>query len=386
MAAEVVASVFWSYARTDDEREGGRIVRLASLIQDEFRTLTGAELEMFIDRESIQWGNDFRREIDEALQQTSFFVPVLTSTYFLRAECRREMRNFVSSAESLGLQDLLLSIRYTSITDLDESSTDELKSVAAKMQFESWDQLRLVDENSAAHRQAVNRLANRLVDLTRKLEQQPPTFPCPDATPSRFAESSANPDTNDGDDSDDSPGLLELLADLEPAGANWNETLTGFPPALEEFNGSFNRASEKIGQIGPHGNPFAARLNITRLLAQEIALPVEHLEALSRKYSADLLRLDVIVSGVLRYSFSAKQADAKESAAGIRALIEASRQAMVGIGGAADAARRYEGVSRDLRPLLRRFQTAMRNVIDGQQIIEGWLPLVEQIEQESDVM
>ena len=41
---ETVAKAFLSYAHSDNEREGGRILNLAKLIREEFESLTGTTI------------------------------------------------------------------------------------------------------------------------------------------------------------------------------------------------------------------------------------------------------------------------------------------------------------------------------------------------------
>lgn len=72
---EIAAHAFLSYAHEDNEREGGRILRLAKFIENEFQTLTGTKISIFTDKAEIKWGQDFRAQLDEALQETTFSFP-----------------------------------------------------------------------------------------------------------------------------------------------------------------------------------------------------------------------------------------------------------------------------------------------------------------------
>ena len=74
---EAALAGFWSYVRADDGAEGGRIVRLAELVKNEYAMLTGREIDVFADRD-IRWGDEWKRRIDEALQGTAFFIGVIT--------------------------------------------------------------------------------------------------------------------------------------------------------------------------------------------------------------------------------------------------------------------------------------------------------------------
>ncbi|MDR6866578.1 hypothetical protein J2Y69_001171 [Microbacterium resistens] len=395
---ETTAKAFWSYAHADNERENDRILRLVELVRGEYELLTGTTIKIFTDRSKIAWGDDFRQKLEEALQETSFFIPILTPTYFLRDECRKEMSQFVRSAKALGLQQLLMSIRYIPVVDLTEQSADELKAVAASMQYESWDGMRLLDEHSAEHRIAVNRLAARLATLATSLESGA------GATPSSGALSSQEvPPRTGGDESvsgttqtlptsvspsveivpahseeeeDDSPGLLDLVADAQPAMESWTATLSKLTPATEQFNAKFQAATERMNQANSRPDAFARKLLAARELATDVEPELLELERLSKEYSSGLLRLDVTIRALFELTELSTDDETHAAKAilqkNLSTLVQTSRDAMKGLESAADAARNNAKLSRDLRPVLRRYETAVRNMVDGFAIIEEW--------------
>uniref|UniRef100_UPI0013E05CCC toll/interleukin-1 receptor domain-containing protein n=1 Tax=Pseudomonas viridiflava TaxID=33069 RepID=UPI0013E05CCC len=93
---------FLSYARDDDRASRGRILRLAEMIADEYESLTATKLKIFVDREDILWGQAWEERIDNALQETTFFIPVLTPRYFNSDPCRKEFLDFYNAATDLG--------------------------------------------------------------------------------------------------------------------------------------------------------------------------------------------------------------------------------------------------------------------------------------------
>jgi hypothetical protein len=94
MSAEGAAG-FWSYVHRDDEAAGRRITRLATLLREAYGLATGADLELFVDRESLAWGDAWRERIDVAIAGTTFFIPILTPRYFESSECRHELLKFL---------------------------------------------------------------------------------------------------------------------------------------------------------------------------------------------------------------------------------------------------------------------------------------------------
>lgn len=381
---DVAARAFLSYARPDDAREQGRITRLAQLLAEEFETLTGSTLRVFTDRADIQWGQDFRGRLDEALEETTFFIPILTATYFKRDECRKEMQTFVSSAQRLGLDRLLLSIRYTPVPDLREDSADTLKATAAQMQYEVWEDLRLVEETSAEHRLAIHRLAKRIVELTSALEDGSPTVAssagllrAEPTTPQPISERldaqlhRTRDDIRLSEGEDNSPGLIDLMADVGPAFADWNASITDVGNATAAFGKKFDEATSNLPAANSASDSLARRIVAFRELARNVEPELAEIERQSQKYAAGVLRLDPAIRAMAEYAH-AENADTSETYEAIKALAASSTEAMRQLTTAADVAGENAKQSRDLRPVLRRFETAARNMIDASRTISEW--------------
>src|ERR1700722_10655224 len=147
MANEVAAG-FWSYAHDDNKLDGGAILELARLVKEEYNLLSGEPLELFVDRDSIAWGEEWRERIDSSLAQTTFFIPVITPRYFRRPECRRELLEFVAKARSLGVEELLLPILYIETKSLSAENTDDVVALVAKTQYVDWHTYRLLEPKS----------------------------------------------------------------------------------------------------------------------------------------------------------------------------------------------------------------------------------------------
>ncbi|MBD8468206.1 toll/interleukin-1 receptor domain-containing protein [Plantibacter sp. CFBP 8798] len=164
-------TVFWSYAHDDDKFDRGRLLLLATHLQEEYALLTGEPLRMFVDRDDLAWGNQWRETIDGALSMSSFFIPVLSPRYFKRPECRRELLDFYAQAESRGVSKLLLPLNYVSVPAFGPEHSDELVALTARTQYVDWTSLRLQDPSTTDYRLSINRLAQRLVELQEEVRQ-----------------------------------------------------------------------------------------------------------------------------------------------------------------------------------------------------------------------
>jgi hypothetical protein len=54
------------------------LLALAEAIENEFAVITGDDLQLFLDRNSLEWGDLWRERISEALGEAPFFIAVVT--------------------------------------------------------------------------------------------------------------------------------------------------------------------------------------------------------------------------------------------------------------------------------------------------------------------
>jgi hypothetical protein len=224
----------------DDKSDDGRIARLAKDVAAEFEMLTGEKIDLFLDKDAISWGEDWRNKIDDSLASIAFFIPVVTPRFFMSSECRRELRYFASRAKNLGVQELVLPLLYVDVPSLREDTpSDDLVALVKPFQWENWLELRFADVDSGEYRRGVARLAERLVEANKLAEEVNLVAAARELEPSL-------------EDEDDSPGLLDHLAAAEETLPQWQMTLEAISEEITE-----------IGQIAQEGRGCAA-LNVVR--------------------------------------------------------------------------------------------------------------------------
>lgn len=361
----VSAAGFWSYTRTDDEQDGGRILRLADRIQAEFSLLTGNDFDLFVDREAIVWGEAWRARIDDALDLTAFFIPIITPRYFARTECRREVLQFFGQASSFGVGELLLPILYVDC-DLVPDSPDEVVRLISATQYEDWRHLRLMAEDSSEYRTAVNKLARRLVQIVVESSEKP--------TPTTVVSPSSPSDDNE-------PGYVDLLARGETAMTEWNETVGKFPPLMDVVTALTEEAAQDNAESDRKGKGFAGRLLVARRFAEKLGPVSDEIVQLGRQYASLLVDIDPAILTLIRMAVESRERGALDETEE-----KSSQEFFQSISGLADSAATTSaalktlvetielnaGISRDLRPVLRKVQQGLRDVVDGSGVIGAW--------------
>src|SRR4051794_1143631 len=139
-------AAFFSYVHSDDEHDGGQIRRLRDVLQGEMRMQLGqADFDIFLDRDDIAWGQNWRGRIDGSPGSVTLLIPVVPPGFFASAECRRELELFLARERELGRDDLILPIYYVGAPQLDVAerrAEDPLARELAQRQHTDWRELR----------------------------------------------------------------------------------------------------------------------------------------------------------------------------------------------------------------------------------------------------
>jgi hypothetical protein len=353
-------AVFWSYSREDDELDGGQVLALAKRIRDEFALITGESLEMFVDRDAIGWGDEWSKRIDTALEQTTFFIPIITPRYFTRPECRRELVTFVGRAESLGFSELVLPILYVDVPDLGEDNSDEAKAIVARTQYDDWRSHRLADPASKEYREALNGLAQRLADLSAAVAQR-----------------QLDRESIGLDNEDETPGLVELVEQINTRLAEWLHVVESDPVNEAQHDATLRIYRDRIDKLesasAPRGAVFAV---LTRWARDELPLAERHLEY-AETYVAKTVELDPLVHAAIRavedypegFPLLADLQDAVPHA--IDAIKRWDEYAKTGRP-MQEAAREYQKVSRLWRKVADIHERADEIVLEGNVLVTAW--------------
>ncbi|GAB3221751.1 hypothetical protein GCM10027447_07820 [Glycomyces halotolerans] len=364
---------FWSYAHADDEAESGRIAQLARDVRSQFEMLTGESIKLFLDRDELEWGNDWQREIDSSLATIAFFVPVITPRYFRSEQCRRELHFFGRKTERLGLEELVLPLLWVDFPGLrEEDPADELITLVSRFQWSDWTEHRFADIESGQYRKAVGELAKRLVLANAAAEKSTATIALEGLEI----------------DGQDEPGALDKLGSMEESFPQMTTILLGAADAIQEIG---ELVREATAEIGSNTNPkavLATRLRVARGLASSLSEPSGQIRSLGNDFSSSLNEVDEGVRLIIERApeEANKNPEATEQFLSFfQALRDMMIQAEAGLGAVANMIEKIEPVeklSRDLRKPLRTLREGLTLFVDGLAVMRGWISLIETVEPE----
>ncbi|MFE5815378.1 right-handed parallel beta-helix repeat-containing protein [Streptomyces sp. NPDC056479] len=160
-------AAFMSYVRFNDEHDDGLLTQLRERLGTEVRAQTGEEFSIFQDRNDVAWGQNWQQRIDEALDEVTLLLVIMTPSLFRSPACRAEVARFLEREKELVRSDLILPVYYISARELDDPvlrEADELARVLASRQYADWRELRFEPFTSPLVRKALAQLASRMRD------------------------------------------------------------------------------------------------------------------------------------------------------------------------------------------------------------------------------
>jgi hypothetical protein len=220
---------FWSYARQDDDASQGRLSSLRTVLTSELQQQYGREpVKIFQDVSAIPPGAEWEAKIRDALNDSTFFIPLITPNFIQSQWCTEEFfifreREIQINTDNPQLKNerRIFPIYYVGIDGV-EPYDPRLITELKRLQWLDFTHLRLKDYNQEAVREKLSELAASLRRLlhTRVASEPPPAQPPPVILkPAARVEAVAADDVAD-------PTALKPKPKLEPGPLDWRRPRT----------------------------------------------------------------------------------------------------------------------------------------------------------------
>jgi hypothetical protein len=161
---------FWSYTRRDDSDSDGQLSRLRLIVGKAISLRLGEDVRLFQDTEGIPLGADWAADIQKAISEVTFFIPLVTPAFLRSKHCCDEFRAFRRRMAELGRHDLSFPIHYVDVDHLDPEDT-VFGEDFAELQRSNWIDfrpLRYMEPQSAEVRKWADRLAASVLAAMRR--------------------------------------------------------------------------------------------------------------------------------------------------------------------------------------------------------------------------
>jgi TIR domain len=165
---------FFSYSRDDDDAYKGRLSALRESIQQELGAQLGrskATFRLWQDKAAIAPGQLWESEINNAVGQSAFFIPIVTPRMVNSRYCQFEFDAFQAREKVLARKDLIFPILYVPVSALQDEAQwrdHPVLSVIGKRQYVDWQLFRYSDVQSPAQLEAIAQFCATIVEALRQ--------------------------------------------------------------------------------------------------------------------------------------------------------------------------------------------------------------------------
>jgi methyl-accepting chemotaxis protein len=238
-------------------------------------------------------------------------------------------------------------------------------------QWEDWRELRFADTSAGEYRRAVAKLAARLVDANRQVEQVDVAA----RALQTMADASAGVD--------ESPGFIDRVATGEEALPKLVETMTAIGKDIELIGQTMQEATTDIKRGDGQAKGFGARLLIAQRVARQLTDPVERIRSFGAEFASQLHEVDQGFRAILEHAAAEVQRDPSSKAnlceffRAVRTMSAAAHEGLGSTQGMIDAIAPLEKMSRDLRPVLRRLRQGLTAMVEAREVSDEWVQLIE---------
>jgi hypothetical protein len=169
---------FFSYSRDDDRDTDNSLTTIRRAIQGEMRARlgrSGRTLRLWQDEEAIPPGAMWEGQIRIAIDQSVFFIPIITPRVLNSGHCGREFEAFLEREKQLGRDDLVFPILYIDVEELEDESRwrgHPVLEVIGTRQYVDWREYRF-EPDGPALRRGVAAFAAKIVSTLRRPMPEP---------------------------------------------------------------------------------------------------------------------------------------------------------------------------------------------------------------------
>lgn len=342
-------SVFLSYVHDDDDYHNGLLVAFARAVE-EACDYKGVPIELRLDKDTLQWGDDWSERLQQEVERTTFLLAMVTNRYVASQACREEFIQFRTKTQAAGYNGLLTLLVDAPNWDRMDLRTDPTaRLIRDTINQYQWLEPETPFEDLESGGRRFKRVARKVADeLIRRIDRrEADSAPADSAASEDSAAPGGSGDAGDEweDEEEQAPGLIELTHTIE------SEHL----PALEQHANAFGEAMDAFHTVMRREFALVPQGSVpTPTQIKRIAKGLEPrrraLEKATSSFSAAWRRLDADIAAMVRAADAAGGADLsaelRSSLTGLSASLE-----MPAIDETAAQVKAFAAFSRELRPV-----------------------------------
>ncbi len=222
---------FISYDR--DVNFNGAVTRFSKSLENELETRLAPPYSVFQDLEGLGWGDNWWEKVKSELEHITFFIPVITPTFFRSKNCRKEINAFIDiEAQHNDNSRKILPVLFIETFDSSEFADDDLVQAIRELNYIDWTELRFKDESDSLFQKEVSEAAAKIEKFVIKTRHDSDTKK---ATAEDKVEVSNNKASDEGnEETEEQTTKIEQqdLAEIKKKTRIWSGLLATFVACL----------------------------------------------------------------------------------------------------------------------------------------------------------
>lgn len=358
---ELATRIFVSYAHDDNDLLGGAVERFCADLKTFHKRNTGRDLEVFFDRASIGWGEDWRSELYGSLLGATIFMPVVTMIYFDRPNCRDELNAFEAAARRIDARYLILPVLVAGRRAITADHPMPEVRLIESLQYVDLERVFIAGPDTREWREALHEVAGKLAEIAERAEKEIDRLP---------TTGSADSSASTGADRES-----DLIADMQ--------TLEELGPRVRQDVEDTGAALSAWGMALRHGSGFdVATLDREGMraycldLAERIAAPSAALHEATTRLSRTTQETDVLLRQVVGRFMAIDVPELRESVESTIGVMSSDPEGLQTVSDQmADFLNRMqvlEMISVPLRQAIKPARYGIRELQDTLRVVQGW--------------
>ena len=360
---------FCSYAHADNDEFSNTVQVLVADLCSLHEAETGRPLDIFFDREKIGWGEDLRSSISNAVENATFFIPVITARYFRSSWCRDEFLSFYSKCRAIGVDELILPIILAGRTEITEDSPDEIIRMVSSVRYIDWSGTWQHGHGSPPWNLGITELVRRLNERREPVESR-----LVKAAIQRSEDDSALKSQGDEGEKSGEVELSDRLTEIAAAGQPVLQFVEDVVTDLDTFLGELQQEFDDV-EVSDFYTMRGKYDRLTAIFSQRGHL----IERNAREAVEQAIEFDALLRGITRYSHITKH---HQQAERVAPQLEHLRNRAIKLSGMvrdlnakSQVLRRLEDASLLLQRSLSPVRAALQSSRDIGHILDGWVSI-----------
>ncbi|GGW07838.1 hypothetical protein GCM10010264_33180 [Streptomyces globisporus] len=357
--------LFISYAHKDNELFDEAVAIFAKDVSNFYSAKTGNTLNYFFDRQSIGWGENWRAEIDRGLDNSMVFMPIITMQYFNRAACRDELNAFKSSADRLGVKELILPVVIAGARSIKADHEIPEVRIIESLQYRDLESAFLSGPGTPEWRTALSVLTDELIGVIDRVEAEQearrssgqPILPSDAAT--------------EGEESD----LLQGMSDLSTISERVEEEIAEATQAVEAWVEAISGDMESFANQKTPQQMQAVSLR----MASKAKMPSIRLRDAGTALATTTAEADALLRFMIEQLSQTGSSDAREMAKQLTESMQEDspdlQSLLSQMSGVLSMLTVFEVMSSPLRASLKPARVGINKLQDAFRIVDSWSSL-----------